>query len=154
MPLTLLSPAFADGEQLPGKYARDDENLSPPLKWTGAPDGTKSFVLVVDDPDAPNGTFGHWGLFNIPADQDHLPESVETGPKKDMLRVCRNGFGNNYYDGPQPPQGHGVHHYHFRLGALDVPSIGLPPTASVAELWDEAGKHTLEEATLVGTYER
>ncbi|MDZ5695901.1 YbhB/YbcL family Raf kinase inhibitor-like protein [Chelativorans sp. M5D2P16] len=154
MPLTLVSPAFADGERLPEKYTRDGENLSPPLKWTGVPEGTKSFVLIIEDPDAPSGTFHHWGLSNIPADWDTLAESVETGPDKARLRVSGNDFGNTHYDGPEPPRGHGPHRYFFRLAALDVPSIELPSEAGIAALWKEAGKHKLEEATLLGTYER
>ncbi|MCT7377004.1 YbhB/YbcL family Raf kinase inhibitor-like protein [Chelativorans salis] len=154
MPLNLISPAFADGERIPEKYTRDGANLSPPLKWSGAPEGTKSFVLAVEDPDAPNGTFCHWGLFNIPADQDQLPESVETGPEKARLRIAGNDFGNTHYDGPEPPKGHGTHHYHFRLAALDVPDINLPSQVGVADLWKEASKHKLDEAEIVGIYER
>jgi len=154
MPLSLLSPSFADGKRIPDKYTRDQENLSPPLRWTGAPAGAQSFVLVLDDPDAPSGTFGHWGLFNTPADWDRLPESVETGPDKGSLRICRNDFGNNHYDGPQPPRGGGVHRYHFRLAALSLPSLNLPPISSVEDLWRAAEKHRLEEAILIGTYLR
>jgi len=154
MPLTLMSPAFADGERIPDKYTRDGDNLSPPLKWTGVPEGAQSLVLIVDDPDAPSGTFGHWGLFNIPPDWDQLQESAETGADKASLRACRNDFGSNHYDGPQPPRGHGVHHYHFRLAALSIPSLNMPPITSVAELWREAGKHKIEDAVLIGTYSR
>ncbi|ALA18061.1 MULTISPECIES: YbhB/YbcL family Raf kinase inhibitor-like protein [Chelatococcus] len=154
MPLTLISPAFADGERIPEKYTRDGRNLSPPLKWSGVPDGTRSFVLIVEDPDAPSGTFRHWGLYNIPADAERLPESVETGPDEARMRICSNDFGNPYYDGPEPPKGHGPHHYHFRLAALDVPSIDLPRQVGVADLWTEAKKHKLAEAELVGIYER
>lgn len=154
MALTLTSPAFADGDRLADKYTRDDENISPPLRWTGAPEGTRSFVLIVEDPDAPRGTFRHWGLFNVPADRDHLPESVETGPDKATLRICRNDFGDGHYDGPQPPPGHGPHRYHFRLAALDVPDIDLPSAVGIADLWHEAEKHKLDEATLIGIYER
>lgn len=154
MPLTLTSPAFADGDRIPEKFTRDGENISPSLKWTGAPEGTRSFVLIVEDPDAPSGTFRHWGLFNIPPDRDALPESVETGPDKATLRICENDFGNGYYDGPEPPKGHGPHRYHFRLAALDVPDINLPSSAGIAELWREAEKHKLDEASLTGIYER
>lgn len=154
MPLTLTSPAFAEGDRIPVKYTRDADNLSPPLAWSGAPAGTKSFALVVEDPDAPRGTFRHWGVFNIPADRDRLPESIETGPAARPLRFARNDFGNARYDGPQPPRGHGVHHYHFRLMALDVPSLAIPGDAGVEAIRREAGKHSLAEAEVIGVYER
>lgn len=153
MPLTLMSPAFADGETIPVKYTRDDENLMPPLKWTGTPEGTASFVLLVEDPDAPSGTFRHLAVYNIPADRSGLPESVDTGPER-SLRFALNDFGNERYDGPEPPKGHGPHHYHFRLAALDVPSLSLPADMGAADIWRQAAKHAIEEAELVGIYER
>ena len=153
MPLTLTSSAFAEGQAIPVKYTRDGENLSPPLKWTGAPDDTKSFILIVEDPDAPSGTFRHWAIYNIPADRNELPESVDTGPDHAM-RYGKNDFGNARYDGPEPPRGHGVHHYHFRLGALSVPTIQVPAGMGVQDIWSQARKHLIDEATLIGTYER
>lgn len=153
MPLTLTSPAFADGQAIPVQHTRDGENLSPPLKWTGAPEDTKSFVLIVEDPDAPNGIFRHWAIYNIPADLDGLPQSVDTGPDRAM-RFGKNDFGNSRYDGPEPPRGHGAHHYHFRLGALSVPTIQVPVGMAVEEIWREAEKHLIDAATLTGTYER
>lgn len=153
MPLTLTSPAFADGDTIPVKYTRDGENLSPPLKWNGAPDGTKSYAVVVEDPDAPNGTFRHFAAYDIPADRAELPQSVDTGPER-AITYARNDFGSEAYDGPEPPPGHGLHHYHFRLAALDVPTIKLPPDAGVEAVWREAQKHVIEQDEIVGTYER
>ncbi|MDB5552692.1 MAG: hypothetical protein JWL86_2676 [Rhizobium sp.] len=98
MSLTLISPAFADGEKIPVKYARDGDNLFPPVKWTGRPKNTKSFVLIVEDPDAPRGTFRHCGIFNIPADWDGLPESVDTKTGRGP-RFATNDFGDARYDG-------------------------------------------------------
>src|SRR5690554_3533590 len=100
MPLTLTSPAFADGEPIPEKFTRDGENLSPALKWTGTPEGTQSFVLIVEDPDAPNGTFRHFGAYNIPADRSELAQSVDTGPDR-AISFARNDFGSQGYDGPE-----------------------------------------------------
>lgn len=154
MTLTLTSPAFADGERIPDKYARDGENLFPPIRWTGAPDGVQSYMLIVEDPDAPGGVFRHCAIFNIPKEANGLPQSVDTAPDWPSLKYAQNDFGNAGYDGPQPPKGHGVHHYHFRLAALDVPKLDLPPQAGVDRLWQEAKKHALAEAELVGTYER
>ncbi|MGK9054231.1 YbhB/YbcL family Raf kinase inhibitor-like protein [Neorhizobium petrolearium] len=114
MTLTLISPAFADGEPIPVKYTRLGENLMPPLKWSGPPEQTKSYVLIVEDPDAPNGTFRHCGAFNIPANWNELSQSADTAPDGGPS-FSQNDFGNARYDGPQPPKGHGLHHYHFRL---------------------------------------
>ncbi len=152
MAMTLISPAFAEGERLPDKHTRLGENLMPPLKWAGAPAGTRSFVLIVEDPDAPSGTFRHCGAFNIPASWEGLPESADTAPGG-APRFSKNDFGNGRYDGPEPPQGHGVHHYHFRIAALDVPSLAIPDVAGIEPMWNEARKHCLAEASLTGTYE-
>jgi Raf kinase inhibitor-like YbhB/YbcL family protein len=159
MALTIRTPAFADGKTIPVKYTRDGDNLSPPLSWSGAPSGTKSFALIVADPDAPRGTFYHWAMFNIPADRNELPEGSgrKSGHSKTgsgAVRLGLNDFGEVGYDGPEPPHGHGVHHYHFRLAALDVPALTLPDRVKVADVWREAEKHALATAEVVGTYER
>ena len=153
MTLSLQTPAFADGKTIPEKYTRDGDNLSPPLAWSGAPAGTKSYALIVEDPDAPSGTFYHWAMFNIPPERDGLPEG--SGHKAgDGMRFGLNSFGDVGYDGPEPPVGHGRHHYHFRLAALDVPALALPEGAKVPAVWREAQKHALATAEVVGTYER
>ena len=154
MALTMSSPAFSDGGRIPERYTRDGANVSPPLRWAGVPDGAKSLALVVEDPDAPSGTFHHWAVFNIRPDTARLEEAESGKPGPEALRQGKNDFGNAYYDGPEPPRGHGVHHYHFRLAALDVPSLGIPAQAGARELWAEAKKHMIEQAELVGTYER
>ncbi len=153
MAFTLESPAFPNGGEIPRKYARDGNNVSPPLAWKDAPPETKSFVLIVEDPDAPSGTFRHWALYNIPPEPSHLPEGTTAGAKTESLGHGVNDFGNPRYDGPQPPKGHGVHHYHFRLAALDTESLHLPPKARVAEVWKAAKPHVIAEAELVGTFE-
>lgn len=152
MALTLISPAFAEGERMPDKFTRLGENLMPPLKWTGTPEGVRSFVLVVEDPDAPRGLFRHCGVFNIPADWTELGQSADTAPGGGP-RFCRNDFGNSRYDGPQPPKGHGTHRYIFRLAALGVPSLAVPDTAGIETMWNTAKPHILSEATLTATYE-
>jgi Raf kinase inhibitor-like YbhB/YbcL family protein len=154
MTMNLISPAFADGAEIPQKFSRLGENLLPPLKWNGAPPDVKSYVLVVEDLDAPSGIFHHCGVFNIPADWDGLPQSIDTAPGPGVpLRFVENDFGNIRYDGPQPPKGHGVHHYHFRLAALEVPSLSVPASAGVDAMWREAKKYTLSQASLTGTFE-
>jgi Raf kinase inhibitor-like YbhB/YbcL family protein len=152
MAFALQSPAFENGARIPTKYTLDGDNLSPPLEWQDAPSGTKSFVLVVEDPDAPNGTFRHWALYNIGHEHDRLPEGI--GRDGQNLGMGVNDFGHHRYDGPQPPRGHGVHHYHFKLAALDVDSLNQSPKASVNEIWSAAKKHVLGEVEIVGTYER
>lgn len=153
MPLTITSPAFRNGDVIPTRYTRDGENLSPPLEWRDAPPETKSFVLIVEDPDAPSGTFRHWALYNIPANTAGLPEGASAqgcGGAGEGV----NGFRNASYDGPQPPRGHGPHHYHFRLAALDVPQLSISTSAKVEDIWTKARPHIVAEAEVVGTYER
>lgn len=138
MAFTLESPAFREGQRIPRKYSRNGENVSPALIWKDAPAGTKSFVLVMEDPDAPGGTFRHWGLYDIPSERFSLPEAVTVGAKTEKLGHGVNDFGDAHYDGPQPPKGHGVHHYHFRLAALDVDTLPLGPNTRVGQIWNEA----------------
>jgi len=152
MSLTLISPAFSEGDRIPEKHVRDGDNLLPPMKWSGVPAGTRSFAMIIEDPDAPSGTFRHLGMFNIPPSWEGLPENADAlnggGP-----RFAINDFGFARYDGPQPPKGHGTHHYHFRLVALDVAHLTVPAKAGVEAIWKEACKHKLDEAELVGTFE-
>nr|CAD6438816.1 YbhB/YbcL family Raf kinase inhibitor-like protein [Rhizobium sp. Q54] len=151
MAFTITSLAFADGMPIPEKYTRLSENLMPPLKWSGAPEQTKSYILIVEDPDAPNGTFYHCGVSNIPGDWTELSQSADTAPGGG-LRFSQNDFGNSQYDGPQPPKGHGLHHYHFRLAALDVAHVTFPEAAGVEALWVGVQEHLLEEAAVTGTF--
>lgn len=140
----LKSPAFADKGKIPTKYSRRGKDLSPPLTWKNPPKGTKSYVLTVEDPDAPRGTFVHWIIFNIPGKLTRLQEGV---PKKKMLpdgsQQARNDFGGIGYGGPDPPSG--THRYIFRLTALDVEKIKKPSRKILKQ-------HTLGEATLTGKY--
>lgn len=152
MALILMSKAFAEEEPIPTKYALEGKNLFPPLAWGGAPAETRSFALIVEDPDAPNGTFCHCGIANIPARWTALTESIDTAQEQ-ALRFYRNDFGNARYDGPRPPDGDPPHRYIFRLAALDLPRVTLPEAVGVGAMWREARKHTLAEATLAGIYQ-
>ena len=154
MAFTLSSPAFRNGGKIPAKYTADGENLSPPLAWSGVPAGTRSFALIVEDPDASAGTFRHWGLYNIMGARSMLPEAVEHGVKTEPLGHAVNDFGHRRYDGPAPPEGHGTHHYRFRLAALDVEDLPERPDADVTALWERARPYMLAEAELVGVYQR
>jgi Raf kinase inhibitor-like YbhB/YbcL family protein len=152
MALQLKSPAFPEGSTIPRKYTGDGDNLSPPLKWSGAPRGTRSFALLCEDPDAPSGTFRHWAVVNIPANENECAEGA--GATAGNWDFARNDFGHAAYDGPAPPRGHGLHHYHFRLAALDVDAVETSPDQTADELWRSIRPHVLAEAETVGTYQR
>lgn len=149
--MKLLSDAFADGSAIPRRFTCDGDNLSPPLKWSDPPPGTRSYVLLCDDPDAPGGIWHHWAVYDIPATQAGFPDSAA---QKAKLKQAVNDFRKVGYGGPCPPPGHGTHHYHFRLLALSVDHVRVPPTPSCREVEREARKFTLGEAVLVGWYQR
>jgi Raf kinase inhibitor-like YbhB/YbcL family protein len=153
MPLTITSPAFKHGEVIPTRHTRDGDNLSPPLEWRDAPPETQSFVLIVEDPDAPSGTFRHWAMYNIPAGETGLPEGA-SGQGRSGAGEGVNGFRNTRYDGPQPPKGHGPHHYHFRLAALDAERLDMPASAKAEDIWAKAQPHIIAEAEMIGVHER
>jgi len=154
MAFQLRSPVFESGKPIPAKYTLDGENISPPLEWADAPQETKSFLLTVEDPDAPAGVFRHWALYNIMPERTRLPEGVGHGAKTEDLGVGVNDFGHPRYDGPSPPKGHGTHHYHFRLAALDVETLTQAPKAPIEDIRKAAEGHIIGEAELVGTYRR
>lgn len=152
MAFEVRSSAFAEGSTIPRKYTGDGNNVSPPLEWSGAPAGTRSFAVVCEDPDAPSGTFRHWAVANIPGDQTGIEES---GRAQGQTYDCaRNDFGHASYDGPAPPRGHGPHHYHFKVAALDTDRIDVPPSRRADELWREVEPHILAAAETIGTYQR
>jgi hypothetical protein len=154
MAFTLSSPAFSNGQAIPAKYTCDGENLSPPLRWSGAPNETRGFVLIVEDPDAPSGMFRHWAVYDLPADVTALPEGIGSPGSAETLDQGVNDFGHANYDGPCPPRGHGTHHYHFRLAALDTSRLVVSPGAKVADIWRAGEPHILAQTELVGTYAR
>jgi Raf kinase inhibitor-like YbhB/YbcL family protein len=149
MPLLLTSPAFAPGAEIPRQYTCDGGDISPPLSWSGAPAGTASLVLVVEDPDAPGGTFRHWAVYNIPPGTPGLT----AGHRAAGVGEARNDFGKTGYGGPCPPPG-SVHHYRFELMALSRPTLGLAPAASAAEVLRLAQPYVIGRAELTGTYRR
>jgi Raf kinase inhibitor-like YbhB/YbcL family protein len=146
--LDLTSTAFADGQPIPRQYSCDGDDRSPALSWGEPPAGTKSFALIVDDPDAPSGLFRHWGAFDIPASTRSIGEGQSIG------KEAVNGFGKAGYGGPCPPPRHGTHHYHFKLYALDVAELDLPAGSKVEQVENEAQKHAIAQGELIGTYER
>ena len=153
MSMRLRSDAFEDGGVIPARHTCDGEDVSPPLSIEGVPDGAVSLALVVDDPDAPAGTWVHWLLWGLPPETTSLPEGV---PKRgEVLEGTRQGetdFGDTGYGGPCPPKGE-EHRYVFRLYALDA-DPGLAPGAGKSRLTDAIGSAILERCELVGRYRR
>ena len=153
MPLSLSSPAFPANGQIPPTHTCDRANTAPELLWSGAPDGTRSFALIVDDPDAPRGTFTHWLLWNLPADAAELPETGRGGARlpAGALQGTNSG-GAQGWMGPCPPPG-GPHRYFFTLYALDA-ELGLPAGAEPDAVRTAVERHTLGQAGLMGRYAR
>jgi len=152
MTISVSSSAFQEGSMIPEKYTCDGEDVSPPLKWTGTPEGTKSLALISDDPDAPMGTWVHWVLWNIPASVRELAENVS--PKPELPDGSRQGisdFRRPGYGGPCPLSG--VHRYYFKVYALDT-MLDLPSSTREADLVKAMKGHVLAEGQLVGKYSR
>lgn len=154
--MEITSSAFRDGETIPGMYSREGAELSPPLTVDDAPDGTEALALIVDDPDAPNKTWVHWLIWDIPGGRTAIPEDV---PKEETVAALGgaaqglNDFDEIGWGGPMPPPGHGVHHYRFTVFALDG-ALGLEPGADRAALEEAMEGKVLDQARVVGTYER
>jgi len=152
MAITITSAAFTGGGMIPREHTCDGRDISPPLAWSGVPEGTKSLALICDDPDAPVGTWVHWVLFNLPATADELPQGIP-GDK-----VLKNGaihgindFRKFGYGGPCPPGG--THRYYFKLYALDI-ELSRAPGIIKAELLKAMQGHILAEGQLMGRYKR
>lgn len=156
MALTLQSPAFTHQGEIPKRYTCDGEDISPPLTWSGLPQGTRSLALIVEDPDAPDPkapkmTWVHWVLYNIPPDTTGLPENVDRRALPPGTLEGLNDWHRTGYGGPCPPIGR--HRYLFKLYALDtvLPDLGRP---TKAQLEKAMSGHVLEQADLIGTYQR
>jgi Raf kinase inhibitor-like YbhB/YbcL family protein len=144
--LRIRSSAFEGHRPIPDRHTSNGENVAPALEWSGVPEGTKAFAVVVHDPDAPlvDG-FTHWVAYGIPADSTGLPEGGE-GPVQGL-----NSMGEEGYTGPAPPPGHGTHHYYFWVYALDE-ELELPPGLERRALLEQIEDHVIEQARVVGTY--
>jgi Raf kinase inhibitor-like YbhB/YbcL family protein len=150
---TLASPAFGAGERIPKVYTCDGSDESPALFWSGAPEGTRSFALICDDPDAPVGTWTHWVIYGIPAEQTKLHEGTPASPDlPGGVKQGLNSWKRAGYGGPCPPPGK-PHRYFFVLYALDSP-LGLPPGASKEQVQAAMKGHILGRAELMGVYGR
>lgn len=154
MALTLRSTAFQQGGDIPRKYTCDGDNKSPPFAWSGVPEGTRSFLLVCHDPDAPSGIFHHWAAYDIPSDRRGLAEGYGSARLADGFRQAMNDFGKPGYAGPCPPRGDRPHHYHFRLSALSEPSLPVARSVTCVEVITLANPYVLEFIELVGLYRR
>lgn len=156
MSLTVTSTAFAAGGEIPTTYTCEGKDISPPIAWSGAPAGTRSFALIIDDPDAPDPsapkmTWVHWVLYNIAPSANGLPEAVRSGAAPAGAREGLNDWSRAGYGGPCPPIGR--HRYYHKLYALDVvlPDLAKPSKAALEKAMQG---HILAQATLIGTYQK
>lgn len=150
--IKISSSAFQPGGAIPEKYTGEGEDVSPDLKWDSLPEGTRSVAVFCHDPDAPlakPGSYGftHWLLYNLAPDNNELPEHTGLGTEGG------NDFGKKGYNGPMPPEGHGVHHYYFWVVALDR-NLELKPGLSLEEFLQETEPHIIGMNRMIGTYER
>jgi Raf kinase inhibitor-like YbhB/YbcL family protein len=147
--IEVSSPSFEPGATIPERHTGEGQDVSPPVQWGGLPQRTREIAIVCDDPDAPTQKpFVHWVVYKIPADRKGLPEGSTEGALEGI-----NDFRGRGYGGCMPPRGHGVHHYHFKVYALDT-ELDAPAGLSKDELLVAMKGHILDEGELVGTYKR
>lgn len=160
MKIEIASTAFAEGKPIPKKYTGEGADVSPPLSWDTLPEGTKALALICDDPDAPTPQpWVHWVIYNIPANAKGLPEGVAKDAELKEPPGAMQGK-NSWptgqtigYRGPMPPPGHGTHHYHFKLYALDGP-LSIGPGVDKKTLLEKMAGHVIGQGQLIGTYAR
>lgn len=150
MNFTITSSSFTNNQEIPSKFTCDAENISPDLNWQNYPSKTKSFILIIDDPDAPHGTWDHFVAFNIPTSIDKLKAS-ELNTLNNQAKIAKNSWGQNNYGGPCPPSG--SHRYFFKIYALDK-MLNLTKDATKPDVLKAAQDHILAEAVLMGRYQR
>lgn len=151
MALQLIIGAFPEGGTIPALHTCEAADLSPAIEWTGAPAETKSFALIVDDPDAPGGRWNHWLLFNVPPSVHAIAQGFQPGKPGES---GTNDFGQPGYNGPCPPKRGGPHRYYFKLYALDVAKLDVKKGPERAELDRALKGHVLAEALYMGRFER
>jgi Raf kinase inhibitor-like YbhB/YbcL family protein len=151
MAFQLFSPGFAESGWIPELHTCQGADISPSLEWSGEPGETRSFALILEDPDAPGGTWTHWLLWDVPAKVHNLAQGLKPG----TLGVSgRNDFQKLGYGGPCPPKGHGAHRYFFKLSALNVPTLGLKEGSTKKELEQAAKDHVVAQTQYMGRFER
>ena len=157
MALTIRSSAFANQARIPKRFTGDGEDVSPELSWSGVPAGAKELALICDDPDAPTPEpWVHWVIYKIPTTATALRENVpKTGSMPEPAGAMQgvNSWGAIGYRGPAPPRGHGVHHYHFKLYAVDT-ALNVAAGVDKKKLLSAMQGHIVAQGELVGTYER
>lgn len=160
MSMTIHSTAFANGKPIPMKYTGEGQDTSPPLSWDHVPQTARQLALICEDPDAPTPEpWVHWLIYNLPATTSSLPEQIPRDPQITSPVAASQGCNswpagkNSGYLGPMPPRGHGVHHYHFKLYALEK-SLQLPPGIDKFQLLEAMSGNIVATAELVGLYER
>jgi hypothetical protein len=157
MGIKVESSAFAPDAPIPSRHTGDGDDVSPPLKWSGVPDGTRQLALIMDDPDAPSDEpWVHWVIYGIPGTitglKENIAKSEQPGDPAGAVQG-KNSFGKIGYGGPAPPRGHGVHHYHFKVYALGEP-IDAKPGLTKKDLLEKMKGRILAQGELIGTYER
>lgn len=140
-------PDFAPGRQIPREYTGHGDDLSPPLRFSGIPGDAQALAVIVDDPDAPRGTFTHWLVWNLRPDTRELIAGVD--PRSVGAAEGQNDFGVSRYRGPMPPSG--THRYYFRVFALDK-MLGIPQNSEAPEVWRHVGHHTIAWGEMMGTF--
>ncbi len=155
MEFSITSADIKGGERIERDFTCEGEDISPGLQWEGLPEGTKSLVLIVEDPDAPMGTFIHWVLYDIPASGTGLERGASgTEALAGGAREGVSSFGRKGYNGPCPPPGHGEHRYYFRLRALDIARLEVTGKARKEDVEAVMNGHVLAETSIMGTYSR
>lgn len=148
--ITVESAEFSDGSDILAQFTCAGEDVSPSLSWSSGPEGTESYAVIVDDPDAPGGTFVHWVYYDIPATRNALPARVTGVERPEPGGVQgRNGFRSIGYRGPCPPSG--THRYFFTVVALDT-RLGLEPGATKTEVFEAADGHILAKGSIMGRF--
>ena len=157
MEIKITSTAFSAGQGIPRQYTGEGKDISPPLSWGGIPAGAKELAMIVDDPDAPTAQpWVHWVIYKMPADTTGLSEGIAASAELSSPAGAaqgKNTAGRIGYHGPMPPPGHGVHHYHFKLYALDS-KLQLAAGADKEALLKAMKGHILAQGELIGTYQR
>ena len=157
MSITINSSAFSHNQPIPRKHTGEGQDVSPALSWSGIPAGAKELALIMDDPDAPRADpWVHWIIYKLPATLTRLPEAIAETQQLAVPEGAlqgKNSWGTVGYRGPLPPPGHGVHHYHFKLYALDT-ALDVRPGLDNSQLLSKMKGHILAEGDLVGTYQR